>query len=176
MPTTGAGRQEAKAARRELVKPTQVLHDRDARGQQRRVHRARGAAGVIDVDRVDADQSGLLLDQPVGGGGGQEGIPGAVALGAPVTVPAGMDQRGSAANLVGGQRVAVDGAPPGFDSHHNAVQVGDAAKGQAGHVGRAGEAVERAVEVGAGVGHHRDAPDVELGAWPVAGGGGLLGR
>jgi len=69
----GRGGMEAKAAGRELVKPTQVLHDRDAGRQQRGVHRARRAAGVVDVDRVDADQSGLLLDQPVGGGSGEEG-------------------------------------------------------------------------------------------------------
>ena len=48
----------------ELVKPAQVLDDGDPGGQQRGVHRARWAAGVIDVDRVDADQCGLLLGQP----------------------------------------------------------------------------------------------------------------
>ena len=53
---------EAKTARRELIKPTQVLQDRDASRQQRPVHRARRAAGVIDVDRVDADQAGPLGD------------------------------------------------------------------------------------------------------------------
>jgi hypothetical protein len=69
------GGMEAKAARREPLQPTQVLHDRDASRQQRRVHRTRRAAGVVDVDGVDPDQSGLLLDQPVGGGSGQEGFP-----------------------------------------------------------------------------------------------------
>jgi hypothetical protein len=64
---------EPEAAWRKLVKPTQVLHDRDASRQQRRVHRARLAAGVVDVERVDADQSCLLLNQPVGGGSGEEG-------------------------------------------------------------------------------------------------------
>jgi hypothetical protein len=53
---------EAKADRRKLVKPTQVLHDRDASRQQRRMRRPRRVAGLVDVDRVDADQSGLLLD------------------------------------------------------------------------------------------------------------------
>src|SRR6266700_6296929 len=87
-----------------------------------------------------------------------------------------MDQHRSASNVVGGQRVAVDRSPPSTDPHHHAVTVGHTLQGQAGYVGRAGEAVERAVEVGAGVGHHRDAPDVELGARPVAGGGGLPGE
>ena len=78
-----------------------------------------------------------------------------------MAVPAGVDQHRPAPNLVGRQRVAVDHPPPGSDPYHQAVQVGEAVKGQAGHVGGAGEAVERAVEVGAGVGHHLDAPDLE---------------
>src|SRR6266480_4368980 len=100
MPTTGGwGGVEAKAAWRELVEPAQVLHDRDASRQQRGVRRARRAAGVVDVERVDADQSGLLLDQAVGGGSGEERAPGAVALAAPVAVPAGVDQHGPACNV-----------------------------------------------------------------------------
>jgi hypothetical protein len=46
----------------------------------------------------------------------------------------------------------VDRAAPSTDLHQDAAEVGDALQGQAGHVGRAGEAVEGAVEVGAGVG------------------------
>src|SRR4029453_13273531 len=46
----------------------------------------------------------------------------------------------------------VDRAAPSTDLHQGAREVGDALQGQAGHVGRAGEAVEGAVEVGAGVG------------------------
>ena len=57
-----------------------------------------------------------------------------------------MDQHGPAADIVGSQRVPVDRTLPGPDPHHHAVQVGDAVQGQPGHVGRAGEAVERAVE------------------------------
>jgi len=75
MPTTGVGGVEAKTAWRELVKPAQVLHDRDASRQQRRVRRARRVAGVVDVDRVDAGQCGLLLGQAAGGGSGEEGVP-----------------------------------------------------------------------------------------------------
>jgi hypothetical protein len=52
-----------------------VLHDRDASRQQRGVHRARRVTGVVDIDRVDADKSGLLLDQPVGRGSSKEGFP-----------------------------------------------------------------------------------------------------
>src|SRR5262249_59248362 len=81
---------EAETAWRELVEPAQVFHDRDASRQQRGVHRACRAAGVVDVDRVDANQCGLPLDQPVGGGSGEKGVLGAVTVGAPVTVPAGV--------------------------------------------------------------------------------------
>src|SRR5215831_13584661 len=86
----GWGGVEAETAWRELVEPAQVFHDRDASRQQRGVHRACRAAGVVDVDRVDANQCGLPLDQPVGGGSGEEGVLGAVTVGAPVTVPAGV--------------------------------------------------------------------------------------
>src|SRR5262249_28292175 len=86
----GWGGVEAETAWRELVEPAQVFHDRDASRQQRGVHRACRAAGVVDVDRVDANQCGLPLDQPVGRGSGEEGVLGAVAVGAPVTVPAGV--------------------------------------------------------------------------------------
>jgi hypothetical protein len=75
---------ETKAARRELVKPAEMLHDRDASCQQRRVHRAGRPAGVVDIDRVDSNQPGLLLDKPVGGVCSEEGVTGAVALGSPV--------------------------------------------------------------------------------------------
>src|SRR5262249_53858642 len=70
----GWGGVEAETAWRELVEPAQVFHDRDASRQQRGVHRACRAAGVVDVDRVDANQCGLPLDQPVGGGSGEEGF------------------------------------------------------------------------------------------------------
>src|SRR5215470_8148167 len=86
----GWGGVEAETAWRELVKPAQMFHDRDASRQQRSVHRACRAAGVVDVDRVDANQCGLPLDQPVGGGSGEEGVLGAVTVGAPVTAPAGV--------------------------------------------------------------------------------------
>src|SRR5262249_37471516 len=86
----GWGGVEAETAWRELVEPAQVFHDRDASRQQRGVHRACRAAGVVDVDRVDANQCGLPLDQPVRGGSGEEGVLVPDTVGAPVTVPAGV--------------------------------------------------------------------------------------
>src|SRR5262249_49882290 len=67
----GRGGVEAKTVWRELVQPAQVLHDRDASRQQRGAHRTRRAAGVVDVERVDAGQAGLLPGQPAGGGSGE---------------------------------------------------------------------------------------------------------
>src|SRR5262249_17513633 len=78
----GRGGVEAKSGWRELVKPAQVLHDRDTSRQQRGVHRARWVAGVVDVDRVDANQCGLPLAQAGGGGSGGEGVLGAVTVAA----------------------------------------------------------------------------------------------
>src|SRR5215510_2929623 len=117
----GWGGVEAETAWRELVEPAQVFHDRDASRQQRGVHRACRAAGVVDVDRVDADQCGLLLDQPAGGGSGEERVLGAVAVAAPVAVPAGMEEHGPACDVMGGQSVPVDRAARSINPHHYAV-------------------------------------------------------
>ena len=50
----------------------------------------------------------------------------------------------------------------------NARDGGNAGEVEAGEVVAVGEAVERSVEVGAGVGHHVDAPDLELEALGVS--------
>ena len=55
------------------------------------------------------------------------------------------------------------------DVDHDRRQVDDAFEGQAGEVGAVGVPVGRRVHVGAGVGDHVDAPDVELGARRVDG-------
>src|SRR5262249_39602836 len=80
--------------------------------------------GCVEVGPAWAGTAALLPGQPAGGGSGEERVPGAVALAAPVAVPAGVHQHGPARNVVGGQRVAVDRAPPGTGPHHHAVQVG----------------------------------------------------
>jgi hypothetical protein len=64
---------EPEAAWRKLVKPTQVLHDGMPAASSAVCIGRDGPLGVVDVDRVDADQSGLLLNQPLGGGSGEEG-------------------------------------------------------------------------------------------------------
>ena len=58
---------EPGAGRRQVGQPGQVLDDRDAGGEQQAVRGplAAGVRGdVVDVDRVDADQRGTVLDQP----------------------------------------------------------------------------------------------------------------
>src|SRR5260370_41998952 len=60
MPTTGVGGVEAKTAWRELVKPAQGVHDRDASRQQRRVRRARRVADVGDGGAVEVGRHGWV--------------------------------------------------------------------------------------------------------------------
>ena len=79
----------------EPVEAAQVLDDRDAGPQQHRVDRPLARAGVVDVDRVDADDGGAGVDEALGRVDAEERVVGvAVAVGPPVGVPAGPEQHG----------------------------------------------------------------------------------
>ena len=65
------------------------------------MHRPRADVHVVDVAAVDADQRGAVLDQPVGRVRGQERMLAEIGVGAPVPVPAGVDQHRLAARRRG---------------------------------------------------------------------------
>src|SRR6185503_5350848 len=100
---------EAAAFVGKLAEPRHVLTDRDLGTEQLRMHRASAAARVVDIVAVDADERSAMFDQPVGRGGGQERMSLPIAIGAPVTVPAGVDQDGLTTDIQTLERCRIDG-------------------------------------------------------------------
>ncbi len=92
----------------------------------------------------------------------------AVALGAPVLRPTRVHEHCPSSDVEPGELLLVDLLRSGRVDQH-ARDSGDASEVEAGQVVTVGEAVKRGVEVGAGVGHHVDAADLELVAVGVAG-------
>ena len=140
-----------------------MLDDRDARPEQGGVHRALAGAGVVDVHRVDADDRRAGGDEPL------DGVHPDVRVrrrrrsrrspsGGPSRCGTARPARPRRRRRAGRRR------PPGAPvaSTSDARHADDAGEVEPGQVVAVGEAVERRVEVGAGVGHHVDAPDLEL--------------
>ena len=50
-----------------------MLADGHVRAEQFGVDRARAGAGVVDIVAVDADEGGAVGDEPLGGGGSENG-------------------------------------------------------------------------------------------------------
>ena len=116
--------------------------------------------GAVDVHRVDADQGNAGLDEPIGRLLRQVRVRGvAVGVGPPVPIPPGREQDGAPGHVLVGQVRPFD-HQPGNVHHPGQVEPAE--------VMAVGVPVERRVEVGAGVGHHVDAPDLELDAGCVA--------
>src|SRR5262249_22506714 len=153
----------------QVFQPAQVLHDRHVAAQQGRVNGTSTIANVVDVVTVDPDQGNPRGGEVRRGRARDEGVALEVAVGAPGPRPAGADQHRLAAQVqaaqVGGgeRRLAVG------ERDDEPLQVGERLQGQFRQVLAGGEAVEGAVEVGAGVGHHLDLADLELGARRVQG-------
>lgn len=52
-----------------------MFNDGDPRAQENRMHRARAARSIVDIQRIDSDQQASLLFQIHRGGFGQERVP-----------------------------------------------------------------------------------------------------
>jgi hypothetical protein len=87
-----------------------MLHDRNARREQQRVRGPFAVGGVVEVDRVDADQRGVVGGEPGGAGPGQEVVAVGVGRCAEPRVVAGVQQHGPAADLERRQGPDVDTA------------------------------------------------------------------
>ena len=159
-----------KPVRRQRSQVREVLDDRDARGEERRVHRPRAVLGVVDVQRVDADEAtprAAPARAPAPRRG--TGCPSAVARRAEVARPAGAEQHRAAAQrrAAAAPRVRCDARPPARRRPRPADR--RASRGaRPARSGAVGEAVGRRIDVGAGVGDHLDPADLELGALRVA--------
>ena len=78
-----------------------------------------------------------------------------------------MQQHGGAAHVAVGERLGADAAALGssvLEVEHLGAQADERRQVEPGEIGAVGVAVERAVEVGAGVADHRDDVHRELGA------------
>jgi len=118
--------------------------------------------GVVHVDRVDAHQHGVALDQRLGAGFGKVRVFWiGVSLGTPRAIPSGSQQHRGPGDEHVRERADPDGPHP---VDEDCWHVGAVLQGQLGQVLSVLEPVRRRIEVGAGVGDHDDAPDGELGA------------
>src|SRR5437016_12988897 len=145
-----------------------VLHDRDTGAGQQRVCGARTVCRVVDVEGVDAHQGRTGRDEMLRCGPRQEGMAGAIALGAPIDVPAGVYEHRSAPHGPPAEHACVE-RPAGALScpNHAALEVGEGLERTIGNVTAAVVAVERRIDVGAGVGEQLDLPGLECRAWGV---------
>jgi hypothetical protein len=95
--------------------------------------------------------------------GSEERVAVAVGVGSPVAVPAAVHEHCLAGHVVGQQVGPVDGAiggPRHVDGDR--VEVGKPLERELGEVDAVGEAMKRAVDVGARLRAHVDAPDLKL--------------
>ena len=88
-----------------------------------------------------------------------------------------MDQHRPAAEIKIAQQSLINGAGAGYtDPHHDAIEIGERFQRQPGQIGSVGVAMKRGIDVGAGVRHHLDLPDMELRPLGVDRPGGLAAQ
>ena len=160
--------EETETLVRQAVQVRQVLDDGDVVAQQDGVHRAASVRGVVDVERVDADEGGAGVAEQEGGAFGQKRMVLEVGGRSPMLRPAGVHQHRLARHVTAPERRLAHGLPPA-DLHPNddSVESGYRRKRQLRQVFPLGIAVKRRVDVGARVGDHLDLADGEFGAWRV---------
>ena len=158
----GRHRRKAKADVGKLIQPGQMLADRNVRAEQQAVDRPRPCSRIVDIVAVDPDERRPALDQRSRGGFGQEWMVVEISVGPPIAVPAGVNQHGLCPNVQTGERVRIDRQPiferPPDDQP---FKVGQRFQRQLGQILAIGVAMERAVDIGAGVGDHVDPADLE---------------
>ena len=151
----------------------EVLDDRDARRQQDRVHRPLTGRRAVDVQRVDPDARDVGGDEGLGGRGRQVRMVAACTASVPKwtewSVRTSTACPASPANSSGVRSIV---AMP-RRSRQTAGTVGHPLEREPGEIVTVRVAVERHVEIRAGVRAHRDEADVERRAWCVQLLGGL---
>jgi hypothetical protein len=141
-----------------------VLDDRNAAAQQKRVCGPARVGHVVDVDRVDADQRHARFGQVLRRRAGDvRMVRLRIGLAPPVARPVGMNEERGAAKIERRHVVDLERAFARRQVHEHTAQVRDAGQRQLADVRSILEAVERRVDVGAGVRDHLDPSDVKLG-------------
>ena len=103
-------RSEAEAGGRQPAQFAQMLDDRDAGAEQCRVNGPRQVRRVVDVVGIDADEYGATTLEQLGRIRRQERMALEIRIGAPVPIPASVDQHGLAGHIVRCEVLARDGA------------------------------------------------------------------
>jgi hypothetical protein len=101
-----------------------VFDNRDFGGEQKGMHGPAQVAGVINVQRVDADERHASVEKVLGGVFRQEGVALEILVRAPVRIPAGADQDRLASQIVVFESCTTDG--PAFRQvrrNHDAFQI-----------------------------------------------------
>src|SRR5215471_10046341 len=171
----GGNGEEAEAGGRKGEEVAEVLDDRDACLEKQRVGGPLGVGGVVDIEGIDADERGTGGGEERRGGARHERMAVAVGGGSPVSVPAGVQQHGFAAEVVAPEKIGVE-SPPRGEREEDAREICEAVQRQPGDVCSLGETVEGSVHVGAGVGDEVHAGDREGRSRRVVGGGGFAGE
>ena len=125
--------------------------------------------GVVDIVAVDADQPGAALGEQPRRGFGEEGVALRIGVGAPVPVPAGVDQHRLAGDVEAFERVRRRPPAPRRGRRGRAATA-SCSSVEPGEIGAVGVAVEGRVEIGAGIGDHVDPADLEARAVVIIGG------
>lgn len=173
-PTFGRRGRETEAGVGQPVQVGQMLADRHARAEQDRVDRPGARAGVVDIVAVDADQPRAARHQRLRGGGGQVRVIIEIGVGAPMLVPAGVEQHRLAPHIEPDEIRCVDGEPFAVRrADDQSFEADQPFQPDPGEIVAVRVAMEGHVQVGAGVGHHVDPADLEGRAVIVEGGGGL---
>ena len=167
-PATLAGTAEKRNPCRARGETAEMLDDRDLGAQQRRMHRAGEVLDVVDVERVDPDQRRARLTRYSAASPVRKGIARRGSAACPSARPS---RCGPAPPCPAGRAPRTHPARCrglGRAPDHDGLQIGQRLERQLRQVLAVGVAVERRVDVGAGVGHHLDLADLELDPGGVA--------
>src|SRR6266571_6333600 len=122
------------------------------------------APSIIDVHGVDADQFDATLYKIVSGIFSQVWVVVEVLVSIPVGVPAGMHQYSSPSQFLAAEEVSVHcNCLFVLSTNNDAIQVCKPFHTYFREVLPALVAMKWAIEIGAGIGHHFDLPNLELG-------------
>lgn len=163
--------EEAEASVGQLLEAAKVFDDGDAGAEKGCVHWPAAVFGVVDVEGVYANEGSAGFDEMMRGAGREKGVPLEIAVGAPVLVPAGVEEDGFAGDIEGFEGFRTDGAGGRGATDDDAFQIGEGGEVQLGEIVAAGEAVEGSVDVGASVGDHFNLAYLEGGISVVAAAG-----
>ena len=90
-------------------------------------------------------------------------MPVEVLRGRPVPIPACLHEHRASAHVEAGKGPRIDRATTFVRAHHDGVEIRERVEIERREILPLREPMERRVDVGAGVGHHVDPPDLELG-------------